>query len=399
MRLSTKQAEYVKNANKLINFKIGAKGSGKTFIDTAFIIPNRIIERKSNKDLVFIIGVSKETVERNVLKSLRKHFGSLVGEINSRNVCHMFGQDVYCLGAEKINQVTKLQGATAKYVYGDEVVRWHEEVFISMLATLRSPDGCSCFDGSCNPEEPSHYIKQFVDNLEIQDDLYVQEYTIDDNTFYPEKNKQALKRQYQGTVFYDRYILGKWTKAEGLIYPNFSVDSHVVDVGDKEFDYYYVSYDFGTKHPCVFLLFGKNKYESVLIKEYYYNGETKGQKTVREYLDDFINFTAGYNIKRVFYDKAPISASFNTELSRSKLYVCVKADNEVLRGIQDVATALNTNILFIDSSCTNTIREFGSYSWEANKEEPMKINDDAMDALRYYVRTMKIAMPKRASII
>lgn len=220
MKLSTKQAEYIQRANKLINLKIGAKGSGKTFVDTAYMIPHRIMERKGKDGLIFIIGVTKETIERNVLKLLRKHYGDLVGEINTRNVCRMFGEDVYCLGAEKVNQITKLQGSTAKYIYGDEVVRWHEEVWITMLAMLRTET--SCFDGACNPESPTHYIKTFIDSEENQQDLYLQKYIIDDNPFYPKEKLEALKRQYAGTVYYSRYILGEWTKAEGAIYAIFT---------------------------------------------------------------------------------------------------------------------------------------------------------------------------------
>ena len=245
MKLSPKQAEYLQNSNKLINLKIGAKGSGKTFIDTAFVIPQRIMERKGKKGEMFILGVTKETIERNVLKLMRSHYGELVSPINSRNVCHMFGEDVYCLGAEKVNQITKLQGSTAKYVYGDEVVRWHEEVWITMLATLRTD--CSCFDGACNPEQPTHYIKKYIDKPQNQQDLYIQNYVIDDNPFYPKKQLEALKRQYSGTIFYDRYILGLWKRAEGSIYSKFSEnhDKYIKQCESMSRGDIYIGVDFG----------------------------------------------------------------------------------------------------------------------------------------------------------
>ena len=44
--LSEKQAEYIRNAIHRWNGKVGATQCGKTYIDTLFIIPDRIEERK-----------------------------------------------------------------------------------------------------------------------------------------------------------------------------------------------------------------------------------------------------------------------------------------------------------------------------------------------------------------
>ena len=244
MKLSPKQAEYIQKANKLINLKVGAKGSGKTFVDTIYVIPQRILERRGQDGLIFIIGVSKATIERNVLSVLRKNFGDLVGAINSNNVCYMFGEKVHCLGAEKVSQITKLQGATAKYIYGDEVVRWNEEVWITAQALLRAKN--CCFDGACNPENPTHYLKKFIDKEENQQDLYVQHYTIDDNPFYPPNELDFLKRSYKGTVYWNRYILGEWTKAEGAIYALFTDNKERYITNDvAKGGYIQIGVDFG----------------------------------------------------------------------------------------------------------------------------------------------------------
>ena len=124
-----KQKEYGLNANHRWNVKLGAVRSGKTFQDKEDIIPRRIRERANKDGLVFIIGVTEATVERNVLRPMRDKFGNnLVGTIN-KNKVWLFGEECYCLGAEKINQVAKIQGASIKYLYGDEVVKWNKKVF------------------------------------------------------------------------------------------------------------------------------------------------------------------------------------------------------------------------------------------------------------------------------
>ena len=218
MPYTIKQKEYIARANRRWNFKSGAVRSGKSFVDVTAVIPMRIRERRGKDGLCFIIGVSKETIERNVLQPMRERYGSdIVGNINSRNIARICGENVYCLGAEKASQVAKLQGASAKYVYGDEVAKWSKEVFDLLKSRLDKP--YSCFDGSLNPEHPTHWLKEFIDS---DADIYLQEYTIFDNMFLARDFIENLCREYEGTVYYDRFIRGKWVRAEGAVYRRFA---------------------------------------------------------------------------------------------------------------------------------------------------------------------------------
>ena len=110
MQLSKMQNEYIVNATHRWNIKSGAVRSGKSFVDTAFVIPFRIRERAGKPGLNVILGVSKESIERNVLQPMREIYtDKLVGNINNRNIARVCGEDVYCLGAEKVSQVAKIQ--------------------------------------------------------------------------------------------------------------------------------------------------------------------------------------------------------------------------------------------------------------------------------------------------
>lgn len=212
-----KQKEYGLNANHRWNVKLGAVRSGKTFQDKEDIIPRRIRERAGKDGLVFIIGVTESTIERNVLRPMRDKFGSnLVGVIN-KNKVWLFGEECYCLGAEKINQVAKIQGASIKYLYGDEVVKWNKEVFDMIKSRLDQPYSLADLTG--NPEHKKHWFKEFI---ESNADIYLQHYTIDDNDFLSTEFKENLKKEYEGTILYNRYILGQWCNAEGLIYIQFA---------------------------------------------------------------------------------------------------------------------------------------------------------------------------------
>lgn len=218
IQLSDKQKEFIRNANQRFNIKTGATRSGKTYLDILYTIPSRIRERSGKDGLNVILGVTNSTIERNVLQPLRELYGDkLVGMINSHNIAKLFGEDVYCLGAEKVSQVSKIRGASIKYCYCDELAEYNQEVF--ELLKSRLDKEYSVLDGTLNPESPTHWLKQFLDS---DADIYCQTYTIFDNPFLPQKFVQNLCKEYEGTVYYNRYILGQWCNAEGLIYTRFA---------------------------------------------------------------------------------------------------------------------------------------------------------------------------------
>ena len=217
MPFSPMQLEYFREANHRWNVKSGATRSGKTFMDY-YLIPKRIREVSGKDGLTVLLGNTKGTLQRNIIDPLQTIWGSdLVSSIRSDNTASLFGETVYCLGADKISQVNRLRGTSIKYCYGDEVATWHPEVFQMLKSRLDKP--YSKFDGTCNPEHRKHWFKQFLDS---DADIYCQNYTLDDNPFLDPEVSESLKREYLGTVYYDRYVKGLWVNAEGLIYRNFA---------------------------------------------------------------------------------------------------------------------------------------------------------------------------------
>ena len=77
-------------------------------------------------------------------------------------------------------------------------------------------------------------------------------------------------------------------------------------------------------------------------------------------------------------------------VKRNNRYRVIKADNDVLKGINQVCQALKNNEIFISPHCTDTIREFSLYQWDngIKKDAPKKENDHAMDDIRYFVSTV-----------
>lgn len=390
MLLTPKQSEFVRCATHRWNFKGGATRSGKTYLDFKWIIPMRIRERMNMDGLTVILGVTKSTIERNVLEPMRNIYGdTLVGNISSDNTVMLFGEKCYALGAERITQVSKIRGASIKYCYGDEVADWSQDVF--ELLKSRLDKEYSCFDGTYNPQHPGHWLKVFLDS---DADIFSQTYCIDDNPFLPAAFVENLKREYAGTVFYDRYILGLWVKAEGLIYPFFDESCCTDSVIPPHMPgwEFYVSCDYGTLNPCSMQLWAVDirGRQAIMLDEYYYSGRAKEntQRTDSEYYDDLVKLIGDYPIQAVVID--PSAASFIAEIRHRGKYNVRKANNDVLEGIRRTGALLKAHRILINNRCENTKKEFGLYSWDekADSDKPIKKDDHAMDAMRYMAYTI-----------
>ena len=411
MKLTEKQNEYIRTSGQRWNLKIGAVRSGKSYVDVAYIIPSRIRERAGLPGLTVIMGVSKGTIERNVLQPMREIYTSeLVGTINNENIAYVFGEQVYCLGAEKMSQVAKILGSSIKYCYGDEIAKWNKQVFEVLKSRLDKE--YSCFDGACNPESPNHWLKEFIDDPEL--DAYIQKYKIFDNPFLPKAYVDNLCKEYAGTVYYDRYILGEWALAEGLIYPMYkeALTDSTDDLPGTELC---VSIDYGTMNAFAAILWVKRGSVWFAEREYYYSGRDTGvQKTDQEYsdaLEEWISdiwaekkkspitsHLGGVSYGRIETIIDPSAASFIALLKKSEWSKVRTANNAVLDGIRDTAVALQTGkIKIVRPAMPNWIKEAGGYVWDDSQveEKPVKEQDHLMDSMRYFVYTKRISAKHR----
>lgn len=399
--LSSKQQEYLKNCNHRWNIKIGATGSGKSWLDYAYVIPKRMMALKGQGASV-ILGNTQGTAIRNILEPMRElHGETLVTEVNSRNWCRIYGRKVYVLGADNKTHINRIRGMTIEYAYGDEMTTWNEGVFQMLKSRLRCEH--SFFDGTGNPEAPTNYLKTFLDSGA---DIFCQKSTIFDNPFLPKQFVDDLCAEYEGTVYYPRYILGEWTRAEGLIYPMY--ENAITDDLPKEFGEYVLSIDYGTQNAFAGLLWGLSNGIWYAIDEYYYSGRQTGrQKADDEYANDLDNFTErlfakDQNGNQIINRKLetiidPSAASFKVMLQKRDRYKVRDADNDVLNGIRNVATCMNRGKIKVHKGLKNWTKEVAGYTWDEKdgKEFPIQVNDHLMDAMRYFVHTKRIAKEKR----
>lgn len=392
VQLSRKQIEYIKNANCRWNIKIGATQCGKTFIDVQYIIPNRITEGIGKKGLNVILGVSKETIERNVLEPMRDIWGDdLVSIINSRNFATIFGEKVYCLGAEKVSQVSKLRGAKFKYVYIDEIVDINEQVFQLVKSRMSLP--YSRCDASGNPSYPSHFVKQFIDSGDRGVDIYCQQWTLYDNPFLSSSYVQSLETEYAGTVYYDRYIKGEWTRAEGLLFPQFANNPSNWNISYDEvlelpISQIFIGFDVGgTKSHSTFVATGivGNYQRQIRLLEKMVKHD-KGTvdpdilyKAYHKFIEEIKEYYPGIPITKTFVDnEAQVIENGLRSYSKQNRLIAQVVDCKKVAFNDRVLSynfLLNTKkLMIVQSLCPNIVKSLSTMAYAGQNED--KLLDD-----------------------
>lgn len=398
--LTTKQAEYVREAHHRWNLAIGAVRSGKSHLAVRYTIPRGLTERSGRSGTNMIIGATRENIERNVLEPMRDIWGEdLVGDINSRNWATLFGEKVYCLGGENVRQVNRLRGSEIKFCYCDEICNVHPQVFEMLKSRLSLP--YSECHAAANPEGPTHFIKRFIDRAEADPDidLWVQRYTLWDNPFLPGAYVRGLEAEYRGTVYYDRYVLGLWAKAEGLVYPMWEgAMEPAAEAPDpalaRDPRDLALSVDYGTQNAFAALLWcrdGEGTWHAV--REYYFSGRAEGhQKTDADYVEDLRAMCADLVDRPVPCVVDPSATSFIAAMRRSGRFRVRHADNAVEDGLRDCALALQKGSARVSDALPHIQDEFKGYVWDDNEQfdRPVKADDHLMDAMRYFVRTFRV---------
>ncbi len=291
----------------------------------------------------------------------------------------------YLFGGRDEGSAALIQGMTLSGVFLDEAALMPRSFVEQALARCSVSGSKMWFN--CNPDNPAHWFyTEWIKKAEEKHALYIH-FTMDDNPSLSDALKQRYKRLYSG-AFYDRFVLGKWTASQGVVYPMFSEKKHVYS-GDVECERFVISCDYGTVNPSSFGLWGLSGGVWYRLSEYYYSSKREGvSRTDEEHYAALERLAGGREISRVIVD--PSAASFIECIRRHGRFRVVKADNDVITGIRNVSTALSENRLRFHESCRDIIREFHLYSWneKTGTDAPIKENDHAMDDMRYFVADM-----------
>ncbi|MBQ4465394.1 MAG: PBSX family phage terminase large subunit [Oscillospiraceae bacterium] len=348
-----------------------------------------------------LCGRTITALERNVVRPLTealRNVGMEVKELRSKHLMDVTACGrtcrFYLFGGKDEGAAALIQGMTLCGVLFDEVVLMPRS-FVEQAIARCSVAGAKLWF-NCNPEHPYHWFyREWICKTDEKRALYLH-FTMDDNPSLREEVRERYRRLYAG-VFYERFVLGKWTASEGLVYPMFRREQFVVETLPEAFERYVISCDYGTVNPTSMGLWGLHEGIWYRIREYYYAARREGiSRTDEEHYRGLEELAGKLPIDCVVVD--PSAASFIACILSHGRFRVRKAENDVLSGIRRVSDQLQQGRLRFHVSCEDILREFTQYCWKENSagDVPRKEHDHAMDDMRYFV-TSAMQLPPAAT--
>ncbi len=338
-----------------------------------------------------LCGKTITSLRRNVITPLIPQLNSLgfkCSEKISQNLIEIQKGEIknrfYLFGGKDESSASLIQGMTLGGVLFDEVALMPRSFVEQALARCSLTN--SKFWFNCNPENPYHWFyNEWIKKANEKNILYLH-FVMEDNPSLSYEVINRYKSLYSG-AFFERFVEGKWVAADGLVYPMFDANRHIKTA--KNFSKYYLSCDYGTVNPFSLGLWGKGDDAWYRVDEFYHSSRDEGvQLTDEEYYKNLKKLVSGKKIEALVID--PSAASFIQTVNRHGEFRVIKANNDVLSGINRVCEALKNDEIFFAPHCSGTLKEFSLYSWDNSikKDAPKKENDHAMDDIRYFVSTV-----------
>lgn len=409
----SKHRDYIQRAvRSTVSVAEGAVRAGKTIDNiTAFAY---LLEKGVPDRIHLVTGSTVGTAKLNVGDAngfgLEHIFRGRCRWTNYKNnealIVTVRGREyvVIFAGGAKADSYKRIRGNSYGMWLATEINLHHEEMVREAFNRQLAAKVRRVF-WDLNPINPNAWIyREWIDRFpETFAGRYNYEhFTIRDNATIPPERIAEIELQYvPGSIWYRRDIEGERCAAEGLVYPMYAEAVEDTYAGPR-LDYV-ISVDYGTMNPFAALKWAKGDDGAWhLIDEFYYSGRTEGhQKTDADYVRDMVAFTSDAPANRdirVIVD--PSATSFIAALRRctERRFKTVQAENDVLAGIEDTATCLQASqgLIRIGRGCKDTLAEFASYVWDdrSDSDRPVKEHDHAMDAMRYFVRTMHVYRPQ-----
>lgn len=287
----------------------------------------------------------------------------------------------------------------------DEYARMKKNVFDEIIRPALTDLRGWCWFIS-TPQGFNHFYDLY--NLaQREPDWAAFKFTTYDNPIIPKEEIDQAKKELNPDYF-EQEFLAEFKRFTGLIYKDFDRQTHILDVIDITGMQLYRSIDFGTVHPFVCLWIavdGDNNW--YIYDEYYQSGQV-----IEHHAKIINNRSLKQNYIATYRD--PSAKQLELELAQYNIYsipaVNTVNSQDIEIGINKIQRQLKIQALtgkpklFVLRHCENTIREFELYQWEEKKSDdkktpnkPKKINDDAMDALRYFANTY-LPVEKKSSM-
>lgn len=399
--LNPKQFDFLTNDDKRINLLTGSVRSGKTYIS---LLKWALFVAQMPEGSEFLMcGKTITALKRNCLGLLQELVGDNFKFSISQKSGKLFGKQIWLEGANDDRAESKIRGMTLAGAYVDELTQIPFDFYKMLLSRLSVKN--AKFYATTNPDTPTHWVKEMIiDNDEI--DKQVWTFTLDDNVILKRENEEYfenLKKEYQsmGGVFFERFILGRWVLAEGLIYKQFANNTElfVKDEAPKQFLIVSIGIDYGATE-------GETEFKATGITPYFKEVWTidemklKGLHTPEQMYEKFVEF---YNrvvntygkVTHCFADYGALGQVLTYGMNRYlqqhgvpiQVQDCIKG--KILDRIQLDCQLFAQSRRFILRTCPYLIEAYKLAVWD-DKHEDERLDDgttpiDDLDASEYSI--------------
>lgn len=306
-------------------------------------------------------------------------------------------------GLDDAERVDKILGDEYLHVFINEATQISWDTVTKVLTRLSQniPGAVRKLIMDCNPKGPRHWLHQVgVQHIIPGNDLREcrplpdaevwarLSWTPYDNPYLPADTIRTLEAL--PGIQRRRMLLGEWCNNEGAVYDMFDESVHTFSELPEYADSWprFRAIDFGFTNPFC-CLWGAVDSDGRL---WIYRELYRSKSLVEDLAKEITSFERGTWFRTV---ADPENAEGRDILERSGVSN-LPAQKDVATGIQAVQQRFaiagdGKPRLFISTACVNTINELYEYCWgdpkdgRNAKEEPVKANDHAMDALRYMV--------------
>lgn len=404
--LNPKQLDFMLFDDCRINLLTGSVRSGKTYVS---LLKWAVFVATMPENVEFLMtGKTLTSLKRNCLGLLQELVGSnnFKYSISSKSG-KLFGRTIWLEGANDDRAESKIRGMTLGGAYVDELTQVPED-FYTMLLSRLSVKGAKLY-ATTNPDAPTHWVKvNIIDNPNINKKVW--EFRFDDNEILRRENEEyfeELKKEYQsmGDVFFQRFILGLWVLAEGLIYKQFANNKEMF-IRDEAVDEYgnsinfliiTIGIDYGaSKSTTRFICNGITPYfkEVWALDEMKIEGIYSPEDLYKKFEEFYRQIVNKYNkVTSAFADWGGLGQTFTFGLNRYlqqhsiplQVQDCIKG--QIIDRIYMDLTLFARSKRFILKKCKYLIEAYEQAVWN-DKKENERLDDfttdiDSLDANEY----------------
>jgi len=385
LKLHPAQSRVMASIARFIGCIAGIRG-GKTTIGAIWLLREIDRDRAAGKlgDYLICAPTSKildqSTLPKfkeffpqdwGVWKEQKSYFELKWNRPGSTEPCRIF--------VRSMDEPDSVEGMDCLAAWMDEVGKMKVQAWINVQGRLSVQQGRCIL--TTTPYAVNWFYKD-VYKMAGDKDYDIITWCSSDNPVFPPDEIERAKRTLPRAIFERRY-LGKFTRLEGLVYPEFDESEHIIEPFDIPSEWLrFGGLDFGHSNPNAIVCISQDPTANIFyVYKEFYRSETL--------LKNISNFITNEGLAYVLADTQ--SSQLIAELNQYHGNRNVKeADKQISVGIERVRGLLQEGRLkFFKDKCSNTVNEIAQYHYavtDGNRdasEKPVAKDNHAMDALRY----------------